>query len=80
MFLKQWLSFGQQKQLQFLEFNEQRSRDYQFEGDLHVSMFGWDTVAIMAIKSGKSIEELLIQGPQSKPGTRAYLSTTGMKP
>lgn len=43
-------------------------------------MLGQETVAIMAIKSGKRIEELLIQGPQSKPGTRAYLSRIGVKP
>lgn len=56
-----------------------RSWDYPFEGELHVSMFEWGTVAIIAINSGKSIKELLIHGPHSKPGTTAYLSKMGMK-
>lgn len=60
--------------------NEQRSRDYRSEGESRVSMFGWGTVAITAIKSGKSVKEPLTQGPQSTPAKRICLSRWAWSP
>lgn len=53
--------------------------NHQTEGELHVSMSGSGIVAIIVVKSAKGIK-VLIQGPQSKPGTTVSLSGTGVKP
>ena len=52
--------------------NEQSSIDYQFEGEIYVSMFGRGSIVI--IKSGRSFKQFLTQGPEFKPRTRVYLS------
>lgn len=53
--------------------------NHQTEGELHVSMSGSGIVAIIVVKSAKGTE-VLIQGPQSKPGTTVSLSRTCVKP
>ena len=52
--------------------NEQSSIDYQFKGEIYVSMSGRGSVVI--IKSGRSFKQFLTQGPQFKPTTSVYLS------